>query len=69
MSNLPGAHQAGADGAFGDVEDGCDLARVQLLHGGERERLAKLFGKGIDEPVHGCLIVCAQHRLFGIGLV
>ena len=66
FEHLPGAHQAGADGAFGDVENGGDLARVQLLDCGERERLAKFFGESVDEAVHGCLMVRAEKSLFGI---
>src|SRR5277367_2336934 len=66
FEQLSGAHEAGADGALGDFEDGGDLARVQLLDGGERERLAKFFGERVDEAVHRRLLVCAKESLFGI---
>src|SRR5271170_3646702 len=62
-----GAHEAGADGAFGNVENCRDLAGIQFVDGGESQGLAEFFRQSVDHAVDGGVLVGGDGILLGIG--
>ena len=60
-----GAHEAGADGAFGEVEDGADFGGGELVDGAEEKGLTEVWGEGVDEAEKESALFCVGGELFG----
>lgn len=60
-----GAHEAGADGAFGQVEDGGDFRGGEFVDSAEEEGLTEVWGEGVDEAAEESALLGVGGELLG----